>query len=362
LLLHNLSFVRVDGNALMLSRFHRNATIHQCSFKYLGGSAIALWGWTDELSDGGVHGVDGTAGICPWNTTISSSLFREIGIWEKQSSAIFQAKAAATTIRHNLIFNLGRAGINLNDGFGGGDVIEENVLFNTCRESSDHGPINSWDRQPFSTTVRTGAPSTQMAWRDVRRNLVIANYGGVKEVDTDDGSLFWRIHHNVMAFGWGQKFKCGAIESFHNLKLFIDLGSKFDVGCLLGGPTMAEDGLLYPNLWHHDLLIHFCHQCSDNFEYRQCWGATHGHDWDRERVYNNTIYVASAAVQATINGMTGRYHAGNCHHGKQGGYTLEQFQALGEEPGTRRLAGYPAAKQWMSWALKLLGTFDEHAS
>lgn len=119
---------------------------------------------------------------------------------------------------------------------------------------------------------------------------------------------------------------------------------------------------MYPNLWHHDVLIHFCHQCSDNFEYRQCWGTTHGHDWDRERVYNNTIYVASAAVQATINGMAGRYHAGNCHHGKKGGYTLEQFQALGEEPGTRRIAGYPAAKQWMSWALKLLGTYGEHAS
>ena len=28
--------------------------------------------------------------------------------------------------------------------------IYENVLFNTCRESSDHGPINSWDRQPVS--------------------------------------------------------------------------------------------------------------------------------------------------------------------------------------------------------------------
>jgi hypothetical protein len=34
-----------------------------------------------------------------------------------------------------------------NDGFGGGDNITENVLFHTCRESSDHGPINSWDRQ-----------------------------------------------------------------------------------------------------------------------------------------------------------------------------------------------------------------------
>ena len=28
---------------------------------------------------------------------------------------------------------------NFNDGFGGGDEITENLLLNTCRESSDHG-------------------------------------------------------------------------------------------------------------------------------------------------------------------------------------------------------------------------------
>ena len=115
--------------------------------------------------------------------TVERNLFREIGIWEKQSSAIFQGKAAGSVMRHNVIFNLARAGINVNDGHGGGDSIYENVLFNTCRESSDHGPINSWDRQPFLTTVRTGKPSMQMAWRDVTRNLVIANYGGSKEVE-----------------------------------------------------------------------------------------------------------------------------------------------------------------------------------
>ena len=97
-----------------------------------------------------------------------------------------------------------------NDGFGGGDNITENVLFHTCRESSDHGPIkwapsphprprsacvvrrwrvrrSSWDRQPFVTTVRTGKPSTRMEWRHVHNNIVIANYGGSKQVDNDDG-------------------------------------------------------------------------------------------------------------------------------------------------------------------------------
>jgi hypothetical protein len=31
--------------------------------------------------------------------------------------------------------------------------VTGNLIFNTCRESGDHGPINSWDRQAFFTDV-----------------------------------------------------------------------------------------------------------------------------------------------------------------------------------------------------------------
>jgi hypothetical protein len=40
-----------------------------------------------------------------------------------------------------------------------------------------------------------------MEWRHVWGNLLIANYGGSKQVDNDDGSLFWRIHDNYMQVG-----------------------------------------------------------------------------------------------------------------------------------------------------------------
>ena len=60
------------------------------------------------------------------------------------------------------------------------------------------------DSQPFLTTVRDGTPSTQMQWRHVHNNIVIANYGGSKQVDNDDGSLFWKVYSNFMAYGWCQ--------------------------------------------------------------------------------------------------------------------------------------------------------------
>ena len=85
-------------------------------------------------------GPDGRGGEQPRGTLVSRNLVREIGIWQKQSSFYFQAVAAQTTLRGNVHFNGPRAGINLNDGFGGGDVLEGNLIANCVRESGDHGP------------------------------------------------------------------------------------------------------------------------------------------------------------------------------------------------------------------------------
>ena len=56
----------------------------------------------------------------------------------------------------NIFFNGPRAGINFNDGFGGGSNETENLLFNAVRETFDHGPFNSWDRQVYVTKVADG--------------------------------------------------------------------------------------------------------------------------------------------------------------------------------------------------------------
>ena len=44
-----------------------------------------------------------------------------------------------TTIAGNVMFNAGRAHINQNDGFGGGSEVTRNLIYSSCRESSDHG-------------------------------------------------------------------------------------------------------------------------------------------------------------------------------------------------------------------------------
>ena len=183
----------------MLSGYHRGAEIKNSEFVYTGGSAIAAWGRTDELTDNGIHGYDATDGNIPANTMVASNIMRETGIWEKQSSCFFQAKTAATTLLNNMCFNLPRAGFNFNDGLGGGDEVHQNLIFNSCRETSDHGPINSWDRQPFVSTFGANGsePTAHMRPRNISYNFLVANYGGGNgAIDNDDESLRYENNHN----------------------------------------------------------------------------------------------------------------------------------------------------------------------
>ena len=136
-------FDRVDGNAVMLSSYVRNASIQYNEFAWIGATAVAAWGDTEggdaRLPPG--YGQDGSAGNQPRGNVISHNLCRELGVWEKQSSFYTQFKSSENIIAGNIVFNGPRAHINFNDGFRGGAVLEKNLIFNSCRESGDHGPL-----------------------------------------------------------------------------------------------------------------------------------------------------------------------------------------------------------------------------
>ena len=143
--------------------------------------AVAAWGFTNEtatdparpgmqLTNFPEAGVDGTDGEHPRYTKVVGCSAREVGLYEKQSSFFVQAKTAQSFISGNVFFNGPRAGINANDGFGGGDEISHNLVFSTCRESGDHGahtpplrPRNaaltlSRGRRPFQLVGQAAIP------------------------------------------------------------------------------------------------------------------------------------------------------------------------------------------------------------
>ena len=140
------NFSRMGGNALMISGYARDTLLTGNTFRFTGGSAMVGWGRTDEVSQGGALGWDATAGDYPLRTTVTGNLASEVGVWMKQNSCWAQFKTALTTLEGNVCFNVGRAGFNFNDGLGGGDQVVGNLIFNTNRESADHGVSSS----PFS--------------------------------------------------------------------------------------------------------------------------------------------------------------------------------------------------------------------
>ena len=158
ILIQECIFECLDGNAIIVSGYNRNITIYKNEFLWIGDTAIALWGDTNGSAVKGM-GWDGTEGNQPRFSQILYNFLHELGIFEKQSSFYFQAKSCQNNIKGNIFFNGPRAGINFNDGFGGGSNVTENLIFNTCRESGDHGPFKSWDRQVHVTKVKTDSPS-----------------------------------------------------------------------------------------------------------------------------------------------------------------------------------------------------------
>lgn len=80
--------------------------------------------------------------------------------------------------------------------------MSNNLLFNTCGESGDHGAINSWDRQPYVTTVATGEPSLIPAVNKLHHNFIVSNFdadGGA--IDNDDGSSYYEEYNNFCIYG-----------------------------------------------------------------------------------------------------------------------------------------------------------------
>ena len=142
-MIDSCAFQRLDGNAIMINGYARGTTIQNSNFHEIGDNIIAQLGETTGAGDvAWGMGPDGTAGNQPVGTIIKSNFAYRCGLFEKQSSFYFQAKSHSNTIKENIFFHGPRAGMNFNDGFGGGSTVEGNFMVATVMESGDHGPFN----------------------------------------------------------------------------------------------------------------------------------------------------------------------------------------------------------------------------
>ena len=104
LTIQNSIFERIDGISIFLSGYNRFAVIQDSEFAWLGETAIALWGYTRGSPVVGM-GPDTTGGDQPRNTIITRNYFHELGVFQKQSSAVFQAESGLNEISKNVMLN-----------------------------------------------------------------------------------------------------------------------------------------------------------------------------------------------------------------------------------------------------------------
>ena len=216
----NCLFINIGGNALFLSNYIRNAVVSNNEFVWIGDSAIAAIG-SSKL-------IDGTDGNQPRGTKVLNNLVREIGLFGKQTAAYVQSIACQTLLEGNVFFNGPRAGINFNDGFGGGNIVTRNLLFNFVRETKDHGPFNSWDRQPYLTKVRDGVTASLFPKENyMTYNFLINNYHSYWPIDHDDGTGYFTDQHNYLVYGGFKNYLGHSKTSQYNVYIYPDANQPY---------------------------------------------------------------------------------------------------------------------------------------
>ncbi|MDR0386044.1 MAG: right-handed parallel beta-helix repeat-containing protein [Prevotellaceae bacterium] len=235
--LKNCNIYNAGGNAVFFSNYNRNCEVSGSHMTRIGASAVCFVGNPDAVRSPSfeysqfVPSKDMDRAVGPKTDNypaycrVHDNLIHEIGLYEKQITGIELSMCRAITVSHNSIYETPRAGINISEGTWGGHVIEYNDVFNTVRETGDHGSFNSWGRDRFWYPNRA-----------VMDSLLAADYAGLTvadaiettvirnnrfrcdrgwDIDLDDGSTNYHIYNNLCLNG-GLKLREGFYRVVEN--------------------------------------------------------------------------------------------------------------------------------------------------
>jgi hypothetical protein len=207
-------FDAVGGNAVFLNNYNRRNRIYGNTVIEAGDSAICMVG-SRRMAIGSNH---------PYSAeiTVSNNLIHDIGVFGKQTAGVFMSVSMDNIISHNHIYNLPRAAICINDSTWGGHIVEYNNIHDTVRETTDHGPFNSWGRDRFWCLQQSHGPVSHCAGdvkQDAQKTTVVRNnrfedytwWGPV----LDDGSSNFHVYNNL-CIGCGIKAREGDYRLIEN--------------------------------------------------------------------------------------------------------------------------------------------------
>lgn len=224
----NCEFDHLGGNTIFVNNYNRYLTVRGCYIHHSGANGIVFVGDPDMVrsplfryGNQNYETMDMTPGSLgdnyPQDCWVDDCLITMTGRDEKQTAPVQISMSQRIRVSHCSIYDVPRAGININEGTFGGHIIEFCDVFNTVLETGDHGSFNSWGRDRFWTpdvvTISDQvALHPDMQYWDVlepnvlRYNRWRCDHGW--DVDLDDGSSFYRIYCNLLLNG-GLKMREG---------------------------------------------------------------------------------------------------------------------------------------------------------
>lgn len=213
---------QVGGNAIFFSNHNRNCIVQSCQISNAGGNGVAFVGNPDAVRSPlfeygqrqSYEAIDKGRGPrtnnYPADCLVEDCLIYRTGRVEKQTAPVAIALSSRITVRHCSIYEVPRAGINIGDGCWGGHVIENCDVFDTVRETGDHGSFNSWGRDRFWLPDIKQVDALVAAHPDlpaldciepntIRNSRWRCDHGW--DIDLDDGSSYYHIHNNLCLNG-----------------------------------------------------------------------------------------------------------------------------------------------------------------
>jgi len=234
--LKNCTLTNLGGNAVFFNNYNRNCEVSGCLISEIGASAFCFVGDPNAVRSPSfeywqfvpLEQIDRTPGPktnnYPADCKVYDNLMFNLGTVEKQSAGVELSMCQSITVSHNTIYDVPRAGINVSEGTWGGHVIEFNDVFNTVKESGDHGSFNSWGRDRYWHPDKNVLDSIvennyDLALADVVKPIILRNnrmrcdHGW--DIDLDDGSSNYQIYNNLCLNG-GIKLREGVNRVVEN--------------------------------------------------------------------------------------------------------------------------------------------------
>ncbi|MFQ6131347.1 MAG: right-handed parallel beta-helix repeat-containing protein [Armatimonadota bacterium] len=214
---------QLGGNAVFVNGYNRRATMRRCHIAEAGANGVAFVGdpgavrsplfeYSQRQSYRDIDKTPGPkTGNYPADCLVEDCLIYRTGRVEKQTAPIQISMSRRITVRHCSIYDVPRAGINISEGTWGGHVIEYCDVFDTVKETGDHGSFNSWGRDRYwglkdvDLNEITLGERRELPLLDaveptiLRYNRWRCDHGW--DIDLDDGSTNYRIYGNLCLNG-----------------------------------------------------------------------------------------------------------------------------------------------------------------